>query len=352
MSDTVNVPAVVVDASAMARIKSEIDISDRSRIVTFGDRAQRSVVEFADRILAQTQNREVGTTGKLLSDILAKARGLDPATLKDSGFLTRLFSSAEARLRRFAEQFGDVASQVDRVCVELDRNKETLRRDIAILDELHEQTRASLGDLDAHIAAGKAFAEDFRRGKLAELEQAAKVASDGSDALLAAQTFQDAAQALDRLEKRVFYLQQARQIGIQQLPQIRIVQSGDETLIENLQATTELAIPVWKQKMILLLGLSRQQSALDLQKTVTDATNEMIKQASEMMKTQATEIEKQSQRGIVDIATLEKANGDLIATISGVLTTQEEGRRKRAEIEQRMAQLTDELKTALSKPPT
>ena len=349
MSETINVPAVMVDASAVAQIKSAIDISDRSRIVTFGDRAQRSVVEFADRILAQTQNRELGTTGKLLSDILGKARGLDPATLKDSGFFTRLFSSMESRLRRFSEQFGDVSSQIDRVCIELDRNKETLRRDIAVLDELHEQTKASLGDLDSHIAAGKTFAEDFRRGRLVELEQAVKTAGEGSDALLAAQTYQDAAQALDRLEKRVFYLQQARQIGIQQLPQIRIVQSGDETLIENLQATTELAIPVWKQKMILLLGLSRQRSALDLQTTVTDATNEMMKQASEMMKTQAIEIEKQSQRGIVDIATLEKTNSDLVDTISGVLNVQAEGRKQRAEIEQRMAQLTDELKSAMSK---
>src|ERR1700681_417000 len=100
MSETINVPAVMADPSAVARIKSEIDISDRSRLVTFGDRAQRSVVEFADRVLAQTQNRELGATGKLLSDILAKARGLDPATLKNSGLLRRLFSSVEARLRR------------------------------------------------------------------------------------------------------------------------------------------------------------------------------------------------------------------------------------------------------------
>jgi uncharacterized protein YaaN involved in tellurite resistance len=217
---------------------------------------------------------------------------------------------------------------------------------------LHEQTKSSLGNLDSHIAAGKSFAEDFRRNKLVELEQAAKATGPGSDALLAAQTYQDAAQALDRLEKRIFYLQQARQIGIQQLPQIRIVQSGDETLIENLQATTELAIPVWKQKMILLLGLNRQQSALALQKTVTDATNDMMRQASEMMKTQAIEIEKQSQRGIVDIETLEKTNRDLIDTIGGVLNVQDQGRKKRAEIEQRMAQLTDELKSALSKSPT
>jgi uncharacterized protein YaaN involved in tellurite resistance len=349
VSETIGVPALPADASAVARIKSEIDISDRSRIVTFGERAQRSVVEFADRILAQTQNRELGTTGKLLSDILAKARGLDPADLKERGLFARLFSSAEARLHRFAEQFGDVASQVDRVCVELDRNKEVLRRDIALLDDLYDQTRMALGALDSHIAAGKAFAEDFRGGKLIELERAAKAQGETSDAVLSAQTYQDALQALDRLEKRIFYLQQARQVGIQQLPQIRIVQSGDETLIENLQATTELTIPVWKQKMILLLGLNRQKSALELQKTVTDATNEMMRQASEMMKTQAIEIEKQSQRGIVDIQTLEKTNRDLIDTISGVLTVQQQGRTKRAEIEQRMAQLTDELRSAVSK---
>ena len=343
-----NLPAIVTDASAVSRIRSEIDISDRARIVTFGDRAQRGVAEFADKVLAQTQNRDMGATGKLLSDILAKARGLDPATLKDAGIFSRIFSSMEARVRRFAEQFDDVASQVDRICMQLDGNKETLRRDIALLDELHEQTKTALIELDTHIAAGKAFVDEFRKSKLVELEKAAKDASASSDALLAAQTYQDAVQALDRLEKRIFYLQQARQIGIQQLPQIRIVQSGDETLIENLQATTELTIPVWKQKMVILLGLNRQQAALDLQKTVTDATNQMMRQASEMMKTQAIEIEKQAQRGIIDIETLEKTNRDLVDTISGVMGVQEQGRQKRAEVEGRMADLTNQLKSALT----
>jgi uncharacterized protein YaaN involved in tellurite resistance len=344
--------AAAPDPGAVARIKSGIDISDRARIVTFGDRAQHAVVEFADRILAQTQNRELGTTGSLLSDILAKARRLDPAALREGNVLTRLFSSMEARVRRFSEEFGTVASQIDRITIDLDRNKEVLRRDIALLDELHEQTRTAITGLDAHIAAGKAFAEEFRAGPLAALEASSKSPAPGVDAVMAAQTYQDSVQALDRLEKRIFYLQQARQIGIQQLPQIRIVQSGDETLIENLQATTELTIPVWKQKMILLLGLNRQQAALELQKTVTDATNQMMRQASEMMKAQSIDIEKQSQRGIVDIETLEKANRDLIDTVSGVLAVQAQGRQKRAEVEQRMAQLTDELKTALSRAPT
>ena len=168
---------------------------------------------------------------------------------------------------------------------------------------------------------------------------------------MASQDYADAVQALDRLEKRVFYLQQARQIGIQQMPQIRVVQAGDETLIENLQATTQLTIPVWKQKMVLLLGLNRQAAALDMQKTVTDATNEMMQQASAMMKGQAIAIEKQAQRGIVDMSTLERTNRDLIDTVTGVIDVQETGRRQRAEAERRMDQLTSELRTALTRAP-
>jgi uncharacterized protein YaaN involved in tellurite resistance len=168
---------------------------------------------------------------------------------------------------------------------------------------------------------------------------------------MAAQTYQDAVQSLDRLQKRVLYLQQARQIAIQQLPQIRIVQSGDTTLIESLQASVTLTVPAWKQKMVLILGLTRQQEALEMQKTVTETTNKMLREASEMMKTQAVDIEQQSQRGIVDIDTLEKTNQDLIDTIQGVLRVQADGRRKRAEIEAAMDRQTAALKTALAQSP-
>lgn len=340
-------PVAVADPARIARIEETIDVADRAAISTYGDRAQSAVVAYADRILEQTRNKDLGQTGKLLTDILMKAKGLDPASLKDAGFLDRLFSSVQARLERFARQFEDVASQIDQVLIDLDRQKDVLRRDIAVLDDLHEETRVSIGELDAYIAAGKSFVEKFRSGDLPALQARAADAARTGDGLMEAQAFQDAAQALDRLEKRIFYLQQARQIGIQQLPQIRIVQAGDETLIENLQATSQLTIPVWKQKMILLLGLSRQQDALELQKTVTDATNEMIRQASEMMKDQAIAIERQSQRGIVDMDTLEKTNRDLVDTIAGVLQVQEEGRAKRAEAERQMDAMTADLRRIL-----
>ncbi|RJF86971.1 toxic anion resistance protein [Oleomonas cavernae] len=341
-------PAVAADPGRVAVIGRGIDLGDRALLASFGEGAQRTVTAYADKILGQTRNRELGDTGRLLVDIIEKAKGLDAAGLQSLGFLGRLFSSAQARIRRFAAQFEDVASQIDGIVITLDSHKDRLKRDIAVLDDLHEETRRSISELEAYIQAGKAFGEQYRAGELLRLKAAADSATAAGDGLLEAQGYQDAVQALDRLEKRVFYLQQARQIGIQQLPQIRIVQAGDETLIENLQATAQLTVPVWKQKMILLLGLTRQKEALDLQKTVTDATNTMLKQTSAMMKDQAIAIEQQAQRGIIDIETLEQTNRDLIDTIGGVLRVQAEGREKRTQAEQRMEAMTSDLQRTLS----
>ena len=349
LAPAAQLPVLHADATAIAAIRNEIQIGDRAKISTYGDRAQRSVTSYADRILAQTQNRELGDTGKLLTDIIMKAKKLDPASLENKGFLEKMFSDVRGRFEQFRARFDDVAGQIDAIGIEVDRRRETLRTDIAMLDDLHEETKASILDLDAYIEAGKAFAAQYRAEELPKLKAAADAAAAGGpgQGMMEAQTYQDAVQALDRLNKRVFYLQQARQVGIQQLPQIRIVQSSDESLMEQLQATTRLTIPLWKQKMVLLLGLTRQKEALDLQKTVTDATNEMLRQTSEMMKGQATEIEEQAQRGIVDIATLEQTNADLIATITGVARIQEEGRAKRAQAEARMQQLSEELRQGL-----
>jgi uncharacterized protein YaaN involved in tellurite resistance len=348
---TANMP-VPVDNAKITAIKSGINIQDTAQITAFGERAQREVAGFADRILAQTKNRELGDTGALLSDVIAKAKGLDPAELQKQNFITRLFGGLRRQIFQFQQRFETVAAQIDRVTVELEKRVDIMRRDVTMLDGLHEQTKDSISSLDAYIAAGKAYADEFRKGPLVDLETKAKAGSgDNTQDLMAAQQYQDAVQALDRLEKRVLYLQQARQIAIQQLPQIRIVQSGDTTLIESLQASVTLTIPAWKQKMVLLLGLTRQEEALAMQKTVTDTTNQMLRQASEMMKTQAIDIEQQSQKGIVDIETLSKTNQDLIDTIQGVLRVQSEGRQKRALIEQEMDRQTQALKAVLAQAP-
>lgn len=344
-------PAVRTDPGKIAQIQKQLDIGDTAQITQFGERAQRDVAGFADRVLEQTRNRELGDTGELLSDVIAKARGLDPADLQKAGFFGRSAGALRRRVHRFRSKFETVANQIDRITVELEKRTDTLRRDVTMLDGLHEQTRQSIGELDAYIEAGKQYAEEFKRTRLPELQAAATARSDTTQDLMAAQAYQDAVLALDRLEKRVLYLQQARQIGIQQLPQIRIVQNGDATLIESLQASINLTIPAWKQKMVLLLGLQRQSEALAMQKAVTDATNDMLRQASEMMKTQAIAIEEQSQKGIVDIETLNKTNQDLIDTIEGVLRTQAEGRRRRVQIEAEMERQTEALRQTLARAP-
>lgn len=346
-TQTVTLPEIKVETKDLSRIRGQLSLDDRASIATYGDNAQRNVVAYADRILAQTQNRELGETGKLLTDIIAKAKGLDPAAMAKKGFFGKLFGGAQAELEKFKGKYEDVASQIDAIGIQLEKRKDGLRRDIAVLDDLHEQTAGSIAQLAAYIEAGEQFAAEIKATRLPELKTIADEALLTGDGLVEAQTYRDAQQALDRLEKRIFYLKQARQIGIQQLPQIRIIQSGDETLVESLQASTRLTIPLWKQKMVLLLGLRRQEDALAMQKAVTDATNEMLRQTSAMMKQQAISIEEQSQRGIVDIETLEQANQDLIETLSGVLNAQEEGRQKRAAIEQRMDEMTQELRKSL-----
>jgi uncharacterized protein YaaN involved in tellurite resistance len=248
MTTGTEIAALPLDATKVATIKSEININDMAQVTAFGERAQREVAGFSDRILSQAQNRELGDTGALLTDVIAKAKGLDPASLQKADIFTRLLGGRRRQLLRFQSRFETVAAQIDGIMVELEKRIDLLRRDVTLLDGLHNQTRDSIGALDAYIAAGKAFVGEYRTGPLADLQVKAKSAANGGADVIVAQQFQDASQALDRLERRVMYLQQARQIAIQQLPQIRIVQSGDTTLIESLQASITLTIPVWKQR--------------------------------------------------------------------------------------------------------
>lgn len=163
-------PVVTADPAEIARIGDSIDLTDRAGISVYGDRAQQAVSDYSDRILREVRNRDLGEVGKLLTDIIVKSKKLDPASLKDEGFLSRMFSSFRAKLERFKEQFEDVAGQIDRIGLELDRHKDILRRDIALLDDLHEETKQSIVQLDAYVQAGKTFAERFRATELPRLK--------------------------------------------------------------------------------------------------------------------------------------------------------------------------------------
>jgi uncharacterized protein YaaN involved in tellurite resistance len=329
------------DPARVAEIKAGIDMSDMVQITSFGEGAQRDLARIADRILEQARSRDRGDTGALLCEVVARTRRLDPATLEMQDVLTRLFGGPQRAISRFQLRFESVVAHIDRITGQLERQIEQLRRGMMQLDGLHEQTRESARALEAYIAAGKSFADVFRRTRLRELEAKAKSGAD----LAATQRYEAALHALYRLEKRVLSLEQTRKIIIRQLPQIRVMQGHDTTFAKGLETAVDRAIPNWKQQMAQLLGLVRQEAMREpAQKS---ATIEMRRKSSGTMT--AEEIGTLPRRRLVDTETLSRANRELIDTIQRVLQEQARRRRNRAAIEQELDRHIQVLNAALAK---
>ena len=254
-------------------------------------------------------------------------------------------STAKGRMEQFRVKVRDVAGAIDGLAVEVERIRVGLRSDIATMEDLYDETLVSIRDLDEHIEAGRLAAED-QRARIPAL--AAAGGGDDSERMMRAQEVRDAEQAADRLEKRVLQLRQARQIAFQQLPEIRLLQSGNETLIQNLDAAVDLTIPGWKQKMVVIMGLNRQGRALAMDKAIAGANGRLMVGTAELLRTQSFEIEKRSQEGLIDLDALEKANGILIDTLRGVSQRQAEGRIQRKQSEARIAVMARDLGDALT----
>ncbi|SMF23547.1 Uncharacterized conserved protein YaaN involved in tellurite resistance [Tistlia consotensis] len=331
----------------VAEIQAGIDLDDRGAVADYGEHAQRAVAEFADGVLRETLNKDAGPIGELLADMLAKVQGLAPDRLKDQGLVDRLLGGTRRKVVRFKEQFGSVAAQVDRIAIELDRQRDGLRRDVAMLDQFYKRNLEHLRQLEAHIEAGEHYLADYEAREVPKLEQAAQAAA-GGESHLAAQRLNDARQAVERFRRRLHDLKLSRAVAQQSLPQIRLIQGGNETLIDKLQSSISTTIPTWKNQMTIALALHRQETALNLDREVADATNAMLRKNAEMLKTGSIELERQAQRGVVDIETLQETNRKLVETISGVLEIQRGGNAKRREAEQQLQQIERELKQALS----
>lgn len=333
--------------SLVSEIRRQIDIDDRGAVSDFGEQAQRAVAEFADGVLRETLSKDAGPIGELLSDLLSRVQGLAPDQLKEQGLLDKLLGSSKRKVVRFKEQFSTVAAQVDRIAIELDRQRDALRRDVLMLDGFYDKNLEHLRQLEAHIEAGELYLADFEARELPKLQQAARDA-EGGESHLAAQRLNDTQQALERFRRRLHDLKLSRAVAQQSLPQIRLIQGGNETLMDKLQSSISTTIPTWKNQMTIALALQRQDLALNLDREVADATNAMLRKNAEMLKTGSIELERQAQRGVVDIETLQETNRKLVETISGVLEIQRSGNEKRHAAEQQLRQIETDLKQALT----
>ncbi len=333
------------DAQNRARdIATQINVEDSNAVVQYGVGAQGNISSFADTILNEIRNKDSGYVGEVLSGLVERIRDVDVGGLSgDAGFLGKLFGGIKRRIQAFIARYEKLSTQIDRIVNELETARMNLLRDITLLDNLYEKNAGYLQDLDIYIAAGQIKVQELREVKLPELQKKAEESNDPLDA----QRLQDFNQLINRFEKKLHDLLLSRMISIQTSPQIRLVQNNNQTLVEKIQSSIMNTIPLWKNQIIIAISLFRQKKALEIQREVSDTTNELLAKNSAMLKETSLGVARESERGIVEIETLKKVNDDLISTIEETLRIQDEGRQKRAAAEQELVKLEGELKTRL-----
>jgi uncharacterized protein YaaN involved in tellurite resistance len=324
---------------------AELNIKDSNSVIFFGARAQEQLTSISENMLEGVRNKDTGPAGAALSEMLTRLRGfkvddLDPKN--KPGFLGRLLGNANP-IAKFVQQYEDVRKQIDSVSNRLDTHKNKLMEDIVKLDKLYDANLQYYYTLADYIAAGE---EMLRRLDGEVIPAMAKAAEGGAD-MLKAQELRDMRSMRDDLERRVHDLKLTRQVAMQSLPSIRLVQENDKSLVTKINSTMANTIPLWKQQLAQAVTIYRAGEAAKTVKEATDLTNELLKKNADMLRQANKETRTQVERGIVDIEAVKYAHAQLIATIEESLTIADEGKKKRAEAEKELIVLEGSLKTAL-----
>lgn len=328
-------------------IKKEIDFLDPQTDVQYGVGAQRNIADFSQRILGQVRTKDSGTAGELLLELSEKVRNSDVAKIgNNEGILDKIpfLRSAKDRIRRFQAQYETLEVQVDRIEGELEKARMEMLKDINMFETLYQKNLEYFRELECYITAGEEKVAEVRQETLPGLRQEAAESGDP----MAAQVLRDFEDTVNRFEKKLYDMKLSRTIAIQTAPQIKMIQNNDKMLVDKIQTAVLNTIPVWKSQIVIALGLYRQQKTLQMQREITDTTNQLLEKNAELLKTNTLETAKESERGIADIATLKKVNDDMIRTIEETLRIQREGSVKRHEAEKELARLEADMKRALA----
>ncbi|MFW3332454.1 toxic anion resistance protein [Aerococcus viridans] len=334
------------DRQDQAKALSEkIDASDSQSIVSYGAMAQKQIGDFSHQIIAQVQNQDLDVVGEQLRELLARLNDTDPSQLTNQkqNRIQRWFKKQKASLYEMNAKYQKVGYQIDEIAGHLTLQKNGLLNDNLQLDSLYQQNLEFFEALNVYIAAAQIKAERLRQEELPALKD--QVTSEHDQMTI--QKIADLEQFINRLEKRIYDLELTREITIQQAPQIRLIQNANQNLAEKIQSSIYTAIPLWKNQIAIQLSLYRQKDALDAQIAVTDTTNQLLTENSELLKQSSLETARQSERGVVDIETLKHSQQNLIDTITETMQIQEEGRAKRLQAEREMVQMENELKQHL-----
>ena len=323
---------------------SKIDITESNTVLQYGSAAQKKVSDFSDTALANVSTKDLGEIGNLLSDLVIELKEYDATDNNEKkGFFANLFDKGQDSVTKFKAKYDKAEANVEKVANMLEDHQITLLKDIALLDELYARNQQNTKELTMYILAGRKRVKEIRETELPQLLAKAKETNLPEDA----QAANDLEQACVRFEKKLYDLELTRQISIQMAPQIRLVQNNDTLMTEKIQSTLVNTIPLWKNQIVLALGISHSKEAMEAQKEVTDMTNTLLKKNAETLHQATVETAKESERGIVDLETLQHTNEQLISTLEEVQQIQKDGREKRAQAEQELAKIENQLTNKL-----
>ncbi len=320
---------------------AKIDITNTNQILQYGAGTQKKMADFSDAALENVKTQDLGEVGDLISSVVGELKDFS-AEEENKGFFG-FFRKQTSKIENLKNKYDKAEISVGKITDALQEHQVRLLKDSAMLDKMYDQNLSYFKELTMYIAAGNQKLEATRNGELAELKNKAALSGQPEDA----QAVRDMEEKCNRFEKKLHDLELTRTIAMQTAPQIRLIQNNDTSMVEKIQTTIVNTIPLWKSQMVLALGIAHSTEAAQAQRQVTDLTNELLRKNAETLHTATVETARESERGIVDIETLQKTNADLIQTLDEVIRIQQEGHEKRKAAEAEMRRMENELKDKL-----
>lgn len=335
------VPVLTPEEQKMVNdFAAKIDIENTNQILQYGAGTQKKMADFSDTALENVKTQDLGEIGELISNVVGELKDFD---VQEEGKFFGFFRKQTSKIENLKNKYDKAQANVEKITDSLQQHQVRLMKDSAMLDKMYEQNLNYFKELTMYILAGKKKLEETRNGKLAEMKNKAALSGLPEDA----QAARDLDEKCSRFEKKLHDLELTRTIAMQTAPQIRLIQNNDTVMVEKIQTTIVNTIPLWKSQMVLALGIAHSAEAAQAQRQVTDITNELLRKNAETLHMATIETAKESERGIVDLETLQKTNADLIQTLDDVMRIQMEGRQKRQAAEMEMHRMEEELKRKL-----
>ena len=317
----------------------KIDITNSQMVLQYGAASQKKLSDFSETALSRVKTKDMGETGELITNLISELQGFDAATEQPKGIFG-FFKKTSNSIEQLKTRYDSADKNVERIKAQLEDHQVTLMKDITMLDKMYELNLVYFKELTMYILAGKKKLAEVRANDLKAAQEKAQRTQLPEDA----QAARDLADLCDRFEKKLYDLELTRNVSIQMGPQIRPIQSNDTMMAEKIQTTIVNTIPLWKNQMVLALGIAHSQQAMQAERAVTDATNELLKKNAATLKQGTIEIAKESERGIVDIETLQQTNKQLIETLDELNKIRADGKAKRANAEQELGRIEGELR--------